>query len=56
MKKQYLTLLSILTCVSIALTACGATVPNQAPVVEPVSVIATGEPNRVIQFALKVQF
>jgi galactofuranose transport system substrate-binding protein len=44
MKKQYLTLLSILAIVSIALTACGANVPQQAPVVAPVSVNATGEP------------
>ena len=44
MKKQYLTILSILAIVSLALTACGAAVPDQAPDVAPVSVIATGEP------------
>jgi len=44
MKKYHLTLLSILTLVSIALTACGAPVANQAPDVTPVPAIATGEP------------
>ena len=44
MKRYHLHLLSILTLVSIVLTACGAPAPTQAPVVSPVSGKATGEP------------
>jgi ABC-type sugar transport system substrate-binding protein len=47
MKKYNLTLLVILTIVSIALTACGASVANQAPVTTSVSAVATGEPTSV---------
>jgi simple sugar transport system substrate-binding protein len=44
MKKYNLALLVSLTIVSIVLTACGASVANQAPVATPVSAVATGEP------------
>src|SRR5215216_4154367 len=44
MKKYLLSLLSILTVLSVALTACGAPVANQTPVITPVSAIETGEP------------
>lgn len=44
MNKYRLSLLSILTSLSIVLTACGAPVPLQAPVVAQDPILATGEP------------
>lgn len=44
MKSYRLNLVSILTLLSIALTACGAPASTPTPVVAPVSVVATGEP------------
>ena len=44
MKKNLLSLLGILTALSIVLTACGAPVATQTPVVGPVSTAAVGAP------------
>ena len=44
MKQYHLSLLNILIIITVALTACGAPVPNQPPVVTPGPAIATEEP------------
>jgi galactofuranose transport system substrate-binding protein len=45
MKKNLFSLLSILTLVSIALTACGAPVATEAPIATSIPAIATGAPS-----------